>query len=167
MLIHNNGLAALDQANIGEDFYFWSDIPQPKDGCLRVFKAYKKCCSNILAEYRFWPVDEEAPTTGTVTGMITTWQKRTKLAKQQNSTVKFELQFLAHHKQQYNELGDDFASNSHALKSRTALKIFELLIELDIKVLLGADVQWSVPGKDPQSPAELLLRLHALLHAKT
>ena len=93
-------------------------------------------------------MEEEAPTTGTVTGMITTWQKHTKLAKQQHSTVKFELQFLAHHQQQHN----DFASNSHALKSRTALENFKLLIELDIKVLLGADVQWSVQGKDPQSP---------------
>ena len=152
MLIHNNVLAALDQANIGEDFDFWSYVPQLKDGYLKFFKAYKKRCSNVLAHYRVLPVDEEASTTGTVTGMITTWQKRTKLAKQQHSTVKFELQFLAHHKQQYNELGDDFASNSHALKSRTALENFKLLIELDIKILLGADVQWSVPGKDPQSP---------------
>ena len=32
--------------------------------------------------------------------------------------------------------------------------------------LLGADVQLAVQGKDPQSPRKLLLRLHALLHAK-
>ena len=112
-------------------------------------------------------MDEEAPTTGTVTRMITTWQKRTKLAKQQHSTVRLELQFLAHHKKQYNELGDNFSSNSHALKSRTALENFKLLIELDIKVLFGADVQWAVFGnlKDHNHPAKLRLWLHALLLA--
>ena len=68
--------------------------------------------------------------------MISTCQKRTKLAKQQHSTVRLELQFLAHHKQQYNEQYDGFASNSHTLKSRTALENFKLLIELDIKVLV-------------------------------
>ena len=82
--------------------------------------------------YRVLIVDEEAPTTEAMTWMITTWQRRSKLAKQQHSTVRLELQFLAHYKQQYNYLGDDFASNSHALKSRTALKIFKLLIELGL-----------------------------------
>ena len=66
------------------------------------------------------------------------------------STVRLEFQFLAHNKQKYNELEDDFASNAHALKYRTALENFKLLIELDIKVLLGDDVQWAVPDKDTQ-----------------
>ena len=114
----------------------------------------------MYANYCVLPVDEEAPTTGTVTWMFTTWEKRT-LAKQQHSTMRLELQFLAHYKQQYNELGDDFASNSHALKSR------KLLIELDIKVLLDADAQWQSLARTHNHTAKLLLRLHALLHAKT
>ena len=94
--------------------------------------------------YRVLIVDEEAPTTEAMTWMITTWQRRSKLAKQQHSTVRLELQFLAHYKQQYNYLGDDFASNSHALKSRTALKIFKLLIELG---LIGC---WCLVGSPGQ-----------------
>ena len=86
MLNHNNVLAALDQANICEDFEFWSYIPQLKDSYIRVFNAYKKRRSNVLAHYRILPVIEGAPTIGTVTGMITTWQKRMKLAKQQLSS---------------------------------------------------------------------------------
>ena len=66
------------------------------DSYLKFFKAYKKCCSNVLAHYSVLPLDEEALTTVTVTRMITTWQKRAKLAKQQHSTVRLELQFLAH-----------------------------------------------------------------------
>ena len=77
-------------------------------------------------------------------------QKRTKPAKQQHSTVRLELQFLrTHHKQQYTELVDDLASNSYALKSRAALENLKMLIKLDIKVVLGAIVQWAVSGKDP------------------
>ena len=107
--------------------------------------------------------------TVTCTSMITTWQKSTKLAKQQHSTVGLELQCLAHTKSNTtseDSQGDDFASKLHALKSRMALENFKLQLELDIKVLLGADVLWVVPGKDTQSPAKLLLRLHALLLAK-
>ena len=67
--------------------------------------------------------------------------------------MNLELQFLAQQKQLYKELGDDFnsSSNSHALKYRTALENFSLLSELNIKVLIGAEVEWSVPGKDRQS----------------
>ena len=64
--IHNNFLAALAQANIGEDFDFWSYVPELEDSYLKFFKAYKKLkkyCSNVLAHSRILPVDKEAPTT--------------------------------------------------------------------------------------------------------
>ena len=90
MQIHNNVLEALDQANIGEDFDIWCYVPELQDSYLKFFKAYKKRCSNVIAHYRVLPVNEGAPTTGPVTGIATTWQKRTKLAKQQHSTVRLE-----------------------------------------------------------------------------
>ena len=170
VLINNNVLAALGRVNINKHFNFGSYAPQQKNSCRKFFKPYKRRCSYVLTHYRILPVDEEAPTTGTVTWMITTW--RMKLAKQELSTVKLEFQSLAHDKQQYYELGDEFASNSHALNSRTALENFKLLIELDFNVLLGADAQWAVAvqqyraqSKDSNHCAKLLLLLHVLPHA--
>ena len=60
----------------------------------RVIAMFSLCAHNL---HRGW---NHNPT-------ISNWQKRVKLAKQQLSTVKLKLQFLARHKQQYDGLGNN------------------------------------------------------------
>ena len=146
VLIHNHIQGALDQQNIGDDYDFWSNVPKLKENYLKFFKAHKKRCSQTLANFRIVTVNEDADTSVSVAGMVTNWQRRVPIGRQQLSTVNLELQFLEEHRKQYLDMGAAFASISHSPKSKTCLTNFKNLILLDIKVLMGADLEWAIPA---------------------
>ena len=74
-----------------------------------------------------------------------------------------ELQFLEHHKWQYMELSSDFANSSFMQKSRTGVAVTALenmkeLILLDLKILLGADIDWQHSARQPELATAALLQ---------
>jgi len=124
-----------------------------KSNYVKFCQAYEKRISQVLANDRIICVNEEDPTTGRVTGMITAWRKGQTLARQAPTDEPLELQFLAVHKQEYEELAKAFAAIQHAPRTKSALESLKKQLVLEIKILLGADLPWSKPAAPPSKPA--------------
>jgi hypothetical protein len=148
ILIHNYVMEALAKPDdkINEDFDFYSSVPTLKDYFLKYCRSFESRVSKVLHNLRIETEDEEHPTTVNVKGIILKWKKREPYNKQIPSEMSVETQFLARDKKQYLELSQDFASISFSPKSKTALENFRMLILLDLKILLGADIAWRKPG---------------------
>jgi hypothetical protein len=56
-----------------------------------------------------------------------------------------EVQFLEHHKTQYIDLHRELQKMEHSPQSQAALQNLKTLLLLEIQLLLGCDVEWSVP----------------------
>ena len=125
---------------------------------MKFCNAFQNRVRITLAEYRVICEDESQATTASIKGIILNWKSRTAMARQQTSEMTMDLQFLEHHKWQYLELSNDFASNSFMPKSRpsrAALGNMKDLVLLDLKILLGADIPWVHVGKQPDAPSYL------------
>ena len=148
VLMHNYVMEALAKPDneINEDFDLYSSVPMLKEGFLKYCRSFDSRIRRVLHDFRIETEDEEHPTTVKVKGIILEWRKRTPYAKQNTSEMSVETQFLAHDKAHYLELSSDFASISYSPKSKSALDNLRMLILLDLKILLGADIAWRKPG---------------------
>ncbi len=57
-----------------------------------------------------------------------------------------DVQFLEHHKTQYLDLHRQFQKIDYLPQTQAALQNFKTLLLLEIQLLLGCDVEWSVVG---------------------
>ena len=144
---------ALQHATLPDKFDFWRNMATMKSNYVKFCQAYEKRISQVLANDRVICVNEEDPTTGRVTGMITAWRKGQTLARQAPTDEPLELQFLAVDKQEYEELAKAFAAIQHAPRTKPALESLKKQLVLEIKILLGADLPWSKPAAPPSKPA--------------
>ena len=157
VLLHNVIVEAINKpANeINDKYDFWNAARQLKAPYLKYCNLYQNRVRVALADYRVIPDEEQGSTSAKIKGMVLEWKSRKTLAKQEMGEMTLELQFLEHHKKQYLELSADFANNSFMPQSKTALENFKELVLLDLKILMGADIAWQRPGRQPDHPAEL------------
>ena len=116
---------AKPDSEINDDYDFWNAARHLKEPYLKYCRASQNRIRVVLADYRIIAEDEDQATTIRVKGIILKWANRKPMSKQEISELNLELQFLEHHKKEYSELSTDFASISHAPKSKTALENFK------------------------------------------
>jgi hypothetical protein len=148
ILIHNclvEAIAKAELVDINDEYDLWASLSTLKDGFLKYCKAYDHRLRNVLQDIRVIAEDEEESTVVAIKGIILAWKSRVPMSKQTFSEMSVETQFLIADKAQYLELSQDFASISFSPKSKTALENMKMLVMLDLKILLGADISWSKP----------------------
>ncbi len=64
--------------------------------------------------------------------------------KTQSNPLSIDVQFLEHHKTQYLDLHRELQKLEYSLQTQAALQNLKTLLLLDIQILLGCDVEWSV-----------------------
>jgi len=147
ILINNHLMEAIAKfdSEINDDYDLWASLSTLKDGFLKYCKAYDNRLRHVLQDIRVLPEDEEESTVVNIKGIILAWKSRLGMSRQTLSEMSVETQFLFADKAQYSELSQDFASISFSPKSKTALENLRMLVMLDLKILLGADIKWRKP----------------------
>ncbi len=62
--------------------------------------------------------------------------------KQRLGPLKFNLQFLEHHKDQLLELHQELIKTNYGSQTNAALQNFKTLLKLEISLLMGCDIKW-------------------------
>jgi hypothetical protein len=104
----------------------------------------------LCSLYSVLPLSEEQSTKQDVSCFIT------KLRASGKNTLKpltLEVQFLEHHKTQYFDLHRKLQKIDYSQQTQAALQNFKTLLHLEIQLLLGCYVEWSVPL--PQASADI------------
>ena len=151
-MLHNKaaeGLAKSDR--VGYDIY--SGIAETKVLFLKYCKPFEKRIRSMVPTYRVVPTgDGEGSTSVSIPGFIVDAKAKGKKAF---AAQKVELQFLEPHKTLYMELHRDFSKNDYAPQSEASLQNYQTLLMLEIKLLMGCDMEWgpastgSVANADP------------------
>ncbi len=107
----------------------------------------------MVPDYRVTPVNEEQPTKLEVAGFITEWKSS---GENSLKPLTLEVQSLEHHKTQYLDLHHELQKMDHhdSPQSQAALQNLNTLLLLEIQLLLGCDVEWSVPTPPDSAVAD-------------
>jgi hypothetical protein len=144
-LIHNCILEALGKPDeeLGTDWDFWATpaLKALKDPYSRYLSAWKARLE-LVGDGREQPANEGQSVSISVRGMILSWRPRITMAKQTKQENPICTQFVNDDIKQYKELASMFVALKLAVKSKTGLTNLKMLVLLDLKLLLGADVQW-------------------------
>ena len=131
---------------IGLDLF--DKIPDVKREFLKFCKHFEARLSRNVAKHRVIAKNEEECTDIMIPGFI--MDKSTRGAKKL-SPSKINLQFLEHHKIQFLGLHRDLAKISYSPQTDAALTNFKTLLELEISLLMGCDIEWG-GGSDAVEP---------------
>jgi len=131
----------------GSPYFFWenSGCPVPlKNNYLTFWNACDNRMKTMSPEERVLPINEETATTITQAGFVLQWKggKSKPIGDQELCDMIFETQFLTHHKQRYHDLCSKFAKCEKAPRTKPELEDFKALLLLDIRYLLGCDIEW-------------------------
>ena len=146
VLIHNYVLQALAKpANeLNDDFDFWASLPNIKGPFIKYCQVFQARLRTVLRDYRIETDPEDHATTVKAKGFIEKYSARIAMSKQKLCEFTIETQFLEADKKQYGELSAEFANISHMPKSSAALENLKMMVLLDLKILLGADIPWQL-----------------------
>jgi len=144
-LIHNYILEALCKPDeeLGTDWDFWATpaLKALKDPYSRYLSAWKARLE-LVGDGREQPANEGQSMSISVKGMILLWKSRTTMVKQTKHENLISTQFVDDDIKHYKELAFMFVTLKLTVKSKTGLINLKMLVLLDLKLLLGADVQW-------------------------
>jgi hypothetical protein len=143
VMLHNKaaeGLAKNDR--LGYDIY--SGIADTKVLFLKYCKQFEKRIRSMVPTYRVVPSgDGEGSTSVSIPGFLVDAKAK---GKKSFAPEKVELQFLDSHKKLYLELHHDFSKNDYTPQSEASLQNFQTLLMLEIKLLMGCDLDWETPS---------------------
>jgi hypothetical protein len=133
-------------------FDLYKTCPQLKAPFTKYCKVFETRLRSLVPEYRVLPVNEEQTTKLDVAGLITEWKSN---GKHTLKPLPIDVQFLEHHKTQYLELHRELQNLEYSRQSQAALQNLKTLLLLEIQLLLGCDVEWSVPTPPDRDPPVL------------
>ena len=144
-MIHNCILEALGKPDeeLAADWDFWATpaLKALKDPYSRYLSAWTARLE-LVGNGREQPANEGQSVSISVKGMILSWRPRITMAKQTKQENPICTQFVDDDIKHYRELASMFATLKLAVKSKTGLTNLKMLVLLDLKLLLGADIQW-------------------------
>ena len=123
------------------DFWATPALKTLKDPYSRYLSVWKARL-DLVSDGRQQPADEDQSMAIPVKGMILVWKARANMSKKAKHETSISTQLLEDDIKQYNELASMFANLKSTVKSKTGLTNLKMLVLLDMKLLLGADVQW-------------------------
>ena len=114
-------------------------IADMKKEFIKYCKPFESRLRSNVKSHRVIALNEEQSTDIMIPGFIVDKQAR---GKQKLSPLKINLQFLEHHKLQYLELHHELAKINYSPQTDAALQNFKILLELEISLLMGCDLEW-------------------------
>ena len=140
VLLHNK--ATESQAkNDSLSVDVFDKIPEAKKEFIKYCKAFEPRLRTNVKSHRVIALDEEQSTDIMIPGFLVDKQAR---GKSRLGSLKINLQFLEHHKMQYLELHRDLNKINYSPQTDAALQNFKILLELEISLLMGCDLEWGV-----------------------
>ena len=139
VLLHNKaaeGLAKSDR--VGYDIYF--GIADTKALFSKYCKPFEKRLRSMVPTHRIVPAgDGEDPTSVSIPGFLVDAKAK---GKKTFAPMKVEMQFLDSHKNLYLELQREFSKIEYAPQSEASLINFQTLLNMEMALLMGSDVDW-------------------------
>jgi hypothetical protein len=154
VLLHNKATEAQAKNNpIGLDLF--DKIPDVKREFLKFCRHFEQRLRRNVAKHRVIAKNEEQCTDIMIPGFII--ENKARGAKKLGP-AKINLQFLEHHKDQFLELHRDLAKISHSPQTDAALTNTKTLIQLELSLLMGCDIDWAGASdlEDPPVAAEVV-----------
>jgi hypothetical protein len=139
VLLHNKATDAQAKKDpIGIDLF--DKIPDVKREFLKFCKPFEARLRSNVETHRVIAKDEEHTTDIMIPGFII--DKSTRGSKRLGA-LKINLQFLEHHKVQFLALHRELAKIGFSPQTDAALTNFKTIIELELGLLMGGDIDWA------------------------
>ena len=155
VLLHNKATEAQAKNNpIGLDLF--DKIPDVKREFLKFCRHFEQRLRRNVAKHRVIAKNEEQCTDIMIPGFII--ENKSARGAKKLGPAKINLQFLEHHKDQFLELHRDLAKISHSPQTDAALTNTKTLIQLELSLLMGCDIDWAGASdlEDPPVAAEVV-----------
>jgi hypothetical protein len=148
VLLHNKATDGKSKNDpLGHGLGVFENVADLKKAFIKFCKQFEQRLRSNVKSHRAIAKVEDHSTDIMIPGFIVDAAAR---GNRKLGLLKIKLQFLEHHKNQFLELQRELIKTNYGPQTNAALQNFKTLLELEISLLMGCDIEW---GGEPEVAA--------------